>query len=43
MKLKFIENLLRRFYIDMNENITHSKADIQKAKDWFLAEHSIVL
>jgi hypothetical protein len=32
-----------RFYIDMNENITHSKADIQKAKDWFLAEHGIEL
>jgi len=32
-----------KFYIDMNENITHSKADIQKAKDWFLAEHSIEL
>lgn len=32
-----------RFYIDMNENITHSKADIQKAKDWFLAEHNIEL
>lgn len=31
------------FYIDMNENITHSKADIQKAKDWFLAEHNIIL
>jgi hypothetical protein len=32
-----------RFYIDMNENITHSKSDIQKAKDWFLAEHNIEL
>jgi len=32
-----------RFYIDMNENITHSKKDIQKAKDWFLNEHGIVL
>jgi len=32
-----------KFYIDMNENITHSKADIQKAKDWFLAEHNIEL
>jgi len=32
-----------RFYIDMNENITHSKKDIQKAKDWFLAEHNIKL
>jgi Protein of unknown function DUF262 len=31
------------FYIDMNENITHSKKDIQKAKDWFLAEHNIEL
>jgi len=30
-----------RFYIDMNDNITHSKKDIQKAKDWFLAEHNI--
>jgi len=32
-----------RFYIDMNEGITHSKKDIQKAKDWFLAEHNIEL
>lgn len=32
-----------KFYIDMNENITHSKKDIQKAKDWFLAEHNIIL
>lgn len=32
-----------KFYIDMNENITHSKADIQKAKDWFLSEKNIVL
>ena len=32
-----------RFYVDMNENITHSKADIQKAKDWFLKEKGIVL
>ena len=32
-----------KFYIDMNENITHSKKDIQKAKDWFLNEHNIVL
>lgn len=32
-----------RFYIDMNENITHSKADIQKAKNWFLNEKNIVL
>jgi hypothetical protein len=32
-----------RFYIDMNENITHSKADIQKAKDWFLKEKNIIL
>ena len=32
-----------KFYVDMNENITHSKADIQKAKDWFLAEHGIKL
>lgn len=32
-----------RFYIDMNEGITHSKKDIQKAKDWFLAEHNIKL
>jgi len=31
------------FYISMNENITHSKKDIQKAKDWFLAEHQIKL
>lgn len=32
-----------RFYIDMNEGITHSKKDIQKAKDWFLSEHNIEL
>jgi hypothetical protein len=32
-----------RFYIDMNENITHSSEDIQKAKDWFLSEHGIEL
>lgn len=32
-----------RFYIDINENITHSKADIQKAKDWFLKEKGIIL
>lgn len=32
-----------KFYIDMNENITHSKADIQKAKDWFFAEKNIKL
>lgn len=31
------------FYVDMNENITHSKADIQKAKEWFLKEHNIKL
>jgi len=31
------------FYISMNENITHSKKDIQKAKDWFLAEHNILI
>ena len=32
-----------KFYIDMNENITHSKEDIQKAKDWFLNEKGINL
>lgn len=32
-----------KFYIDMNENITHSKVDIQKAKDWFLKEKNIIL
>lgn len=32
-----------RFYIDMNENISHSKEDIQKAKDWFLKEKGICL
>lgn len=31
------------FYIDMNEGITHCKKDIQKAKDWFLAEYNIEL
>lgn len=30
-----------KFYVDINENITHSKEDIQKAKDWFLAEKAI--
>jgi hypothetical protein len=30
-----------KFYVDINENITHSKEDIQKAKDWFLAEKGI--
>jgi len=34
---------LGSFYIEMNENITHSKKDIQKAKDWFLTEHNIEL
>ena len=32
-----------RYYIDMNENITHSSDDIQKAKDWFLVNHGIKL
>lgn len=32
-----------KFYIDMNENITHSSQDIQKAKDWFLNEKGIIL
>lgn len=32
-----------KFYIDMNENITHSKEDIQKAKDYFLKEKGIKL
>lgn len=32
-----------KFYIDMNENITHSKADIQKCKDWFLKDKGISL
>lgn len=32
-----------KFYVDMNENITHSKNDIKKAKDWFLREKNIVL
>lgn len=32
-----------RYYVDMNENITHSAEDIQKAKDWFLANHNVVL
>ena len=31
------------FYVEMNENITHSKEDIQKAKDWFLRVHNVVL
>lgn len=32
-----------KYYVDMNENITHSKEDIQKAKDWFLKEKNVVL
>lgn len=32
-----------RFYVHMNENITHSKKDIKKAKDWFLKYHNIIL
>lgn len=32
-----------RFYIDMNENITHSKKDIKKAKDWFFNTKGIIL
>ena len=32
-----------KFYIDMNENITHSSQDIQKAKEWFLREKNISL
>jgi len=32
-----------KFYVDMNENITHSKTDIQKAKDWFLENHGVKL
>ena len=31
------------FYIDMNENITHSKEDISIAKNYFLAKHGIEL
>jgi len=31
------------FYVEMNENITHSKEDIQKAKDWFNKKHGIIL
>ena len=30
------------FYIEMNENITHSKKDIQKAKDWFLDKSNTI-
>ena len=30
-----------KFYIEMNEGITHSKADIQKAKDWLLDEYGV--
>lgn len=32
-----------RFYVDMNENITHSKEDIEKAKKWFLEEKGVTL
>jgi len=31
------------FYIHMNENITHSPQDIQKARDWFLKEKNIII
>jgi len=32
-----------RFYIEMNEGITHSKEDIQKAKNWFFEVKNIKL
>jgi hypothetical protein len=32
-----------RFYIDMNENITHSAADITKAKEWAKANLGVDL
>jgi len=32
-----------RYYVDMNENITHSKDDIQKAKNWFMFHHGVSL
>lgn len=31
------------FYIDMNENITHSPEDIEKAKIWFEKNHNILV
>jgi len=31
------------FYVEINEGITHSPADIQKAKDWFLNEKGLVV
>ena len=32
-----------KFYIDMNDRITHSQKDIDKAKKWFLEEKNIKL
>lgn len=32
-----------RFYIDINEGITHSDTDIQKCKDWFFGSKAITL
>ncbi len=32
-----------KYYVDMNENITHSKEDIDKAKKWFKEEKGIEL
>jgi len=32
-----------KFYVDMNENITHSAEDIDKAKKWFKEEKEIIL
>ena len=36
-------NEVGRFYIDMNENITHSSEDIQKCIDYFKLELNIIL
>jgi len=32
-----------RFYVEMNEGITHSAEDIEKCKKWFLEEKNIIL
>lgn len=32
-----------KFYIDMNENITHSKEDIDKCKNFFKKEYGVIL
>lgn len=36
-------NEVAKYYVDMNKNITHSEADIQKALKWFKEEKGVVL